>query len=44
MVKKLIYITKEQDAKLKEKSEDTGAAVAWIVRKALDIYLGAKRG
>ncbi len=38
MKKMLIYITEDQEKKLKEKSEKTGAPVAWIVRDALDKY------
>ena len=37
----LVRLTAEEHARLKAMSEETGAAMAWIVRKALDEYFDA---
>ena len=34
-----VHVTPDQDKKLRELSDKTGAPVAWLIRQAIDKYL-----
>lgn len=44
LIRRTYQVRLDQDAKLKEISESTGAPEAWIIREALDQYFKTQEG
>jgi len=44
MIRKQIYVTKEQEQFLKQQSNKKGMTEAELIRRALDQYMEAKNG